>query len=100
VALTELELLQLTPAQQTAAASLSVAATAWLASLCDRLIVLKQARFSPTRRVRFKNGEEVQYNSDAEIGSAIAALEAEIAEFLATPAPRHLRVSMRSGFTA
>jgi hypothetical protein len=40
--------------------------------------VLKAARYSGVRRVRDQNGEEIEYRSDAEMGRALAALEADI----------------------
>ena len=63
------------------------------AELEARRTQLQAILFSPTRRVVFENGIELTYNSNAEISSAIAAIDA-----LLSAAPRHLRLALRSGY--
>lgn len=46
---------------------------------------LLDARFRGIRRVRDANGEEVEYRSDSEMKTALAALDAEIAKLTARP---------------
>lgn len=51
---------------------------ATLAQLHEWRERLMDARFSGIRSVRDSNGEEVTYRSNAELASALAALDAEI----------------------
>lgn len=46
-----------------------------LVNMRERLI---SARYSGTRSIRDSSGEEIQYKSDAEMASAIAAVNREI----------------------
>lgn len=51
---------------------------------------LRTARYTGVRVFQDQNGERVEYRSDRELASAMAALEAEIAAMAAKPASRIL----------
>ncbi len=105
MALTPAQLYQLTLAQQALVGGLNADQEAYLVGLCNRLILLKAIRSSPTRSTKMENGVTITYDSPAELGNEIAATEADIAEFLTMAvggrsASRFLRVGIRSGYHA
>lgn len=59
-----------------------------LETLLSNLAALKAARYGGIRKVRFHNGaeeRETEFKSDAEMASAILALERDIALLQGTP---------------
>jgi hypothetical protein len=69
-----------------------------LADLTAARDALVKARAGGVRRCRDQNGEEVEYKSDAEMASALVALERRIAELLGRPAPNTIFFRTSKGF--
>ena len=58
---------------------------------------LLEARNRGVRRFRDQNGEEVEFRSDAEMGRALGALDAEIAKASGAATPRVLHFQTSKG---
>ncbi len=71
--------------------------TATIGELTAARGALIDARSRGVRRYRDQNGEEVEYKSDAQMASALAALDREIAAARGIRQPHTIRFSTSKG---
>lgn len=68
-----------------------------MATLLERKTALEDALFQGSQIVRFSDGASVTYRSVAEISSALALVNAEIAGAAGPPRPRRLILCPTTG---